>query len=53
MVMERSQQISSSAMHYRPCYERPFLLLIAGFTMKDAWVPVIKKRPVEEFTSNI
>ncbi len=32
----------------RPAYEKPFLLLVAGYPAADAKVPVIEKRPLNE-----
>lgn len=37
----------------RPKHERPFLLLVTGFPAKDATVPDIKRKALEEFTSLI
>jgi nitroreductase len=37
----------------RPKSERPFLLLVTGYPAKDATVPDIKRKPLEEFTSVI
>lgn len=35
----------------RPTYERPFLLLVAGYPAPDAEVPVIDKKRLEDFAS--
>ncbi len=35
----------------RPSHERPFLLLVAGYPADDAHVPVITKKPLEEFVT--
>ena len=35
----------------RPLSERPFLLLVTGYPAKDAMVPDITRKPIEEFTS--
>ncbi|RKY96439.1 MAG: nitroreductase family protein, partial [Ignavibacteriae bacterium] len=37
----------------RPKYERPFLLLVVGYPAKDAKVPDIKKKKLEEIASFI
>jgi nitroreductase len=35
----------------RPTHERPFLILVAGYPAQDAVVPVITKKPLEEFAT--
>ena len=35
----------------RPPHERPYLLLVAGYPAADARVPVITKKPLEDFVS--
>jgi nitroreductase len=35
----------------RPSYERPFLILVTGYPMPDAQVPVLTKKPVEAFVT--
>lgn len=35
----------------RPAYERPFLLLVAGYPAEDARVPVITKKSLEQISS--
>jgi len=35
----------------RPDYEKPFLLLVAGYPADDATVPVIEKRPMDKLMS--
>ena len=35
----------------RPSSERPFLILVAGYSAKDAMVPVITKKPLNEVAS--
>lgn len=35
----------------RPSHERPYLLLVVGYPATDAVVPVITKKPLEEFVS--
>lgn len=35
----------------RPCHERPFLLLVAGFPAENAEVPDISKKPLGEILS--
>jgi nitroreductase len=35
----------------RPAHERPFLLLVTGYPAEDATVPVITKKPLDEFTT--
>lgn len=35
----------------RPLTERPFLLLVTGYPERDATVPDIRRKPLEEFTS--
>jgi hypothetical protein len=35
----------------RPPDEKPFLLLVTGFPAKDAEVPVIQKKPLNEFVA--
>ena len=37
----------------RPKSERPFLLLVVGYPKKDAKVPAISRKPLEDFTSFI
>jgi nitroreductase len=35
----------------RPAYERPFLLLVTGYPAENAHVPVITKKPLDEFVT--
>jgi len=35
----------------RPLTERPFLLLVTGYPERDATVPDIKRKPLEQFVS--
>lgn len=37
----------------RPSDEKPFLLLVTGYPAEDAQVPVIRKKPLNEFTTFI
>ena len=35
----------------RPAYERPFLILVAGYPAADATVPQVTKKPLEEIAT--
>jgi iodotyrosine deiodinase len=35
----------------RPSHERPFLILVVGYPAEDALVPVITKKPLDEFVT--
>jgi hypothetical protein len=35
----------------RPAQERPFLILVVGYPAKNAMVPDITKRPIEEIAT--
>jgi iodotyrosine deiodinase len=37
----------------RPSHERPYLLLVVGYPAANALVPVITKKPLEEFVSRV